>query len=245
MSLVATLGIQIRGSMQDKYEWRKKEKSLYLPNSKPEIIDIPEFKFITIEGVGSPAENIFTDNIGALYSLAYTIKMLPKKMDVPSKGYFDFTVYPLEGVWDINDEAKVNFNGIINKEDLVYKLMIRQPDFVDETFYKEMLEVAKEKKKNPLLNNIRFERVSEGLCVQMLHLGPFEDEPASFERMEEFAKEEGLLRLSKVHREIYLSDTRKVVPEKLKTVLRFQAKRISNAQQKPAIGLRNRVTFCA
>ncbi len=211
--------------MQVKHEWRKKEKAIYLPNNKPEIIDIPEFKFITIKGEGSPAESIFTENIGALYSLAYTIKMMLKKMDAPPKGYFDFTVYPLEGVWDINDEAKSNFNGVINKDDFVYKLMIRQPDFVDELFFREMLEVAKEKKKNPLLEQLNFERLSEGLCVQMLHTGPFKDEPASFEEMEDFAQSEGLVRLSKVHREVYLSDTRKVIPEKLKTVLRFQAKR--------------------
>ncbi len=211
--------------MQAKYEWRKKEKAIYFPKNKPEIIDIPEFKFITIEGEGSPAESLFTKNIGALYSLAYTIKMMPKKMNVPPKGYYDFTVYPLEGVWDINDKAKANFNGVINKDDFVYKLMIRQPHFVDAFFFREMLEFAKEKKKNPLLEQLNFEHSSEGLCVQMLHLGPFEDEPASFEKMEDFAQEEGLVRLSKVHREVYLSDTRKVAPEKLKTVLRFQVKR--------------------
>lgn len=209
--------------MQDKHEWRKKEKALYLPKNKPEVIDIPEFKFITIEGEGSPADSVFTDYIGALYSLAYTIKMMPKKIDRQPKGYFDFTVYPLEGVWDINDKAKANFKGRINKEDLVYKLMIRQPDFVSENYYSEMLEVAKEKKKNPLLEQINFERLSEGRCVQMLHLGPFEDLTASFEIMEDFAKSEGVVRLSKMHREIYLSDPRKVAPEKLKTVLRFQA----------------------
>ena len=209
--------------MQDKHEWRKKEKALYLPKNKPEVIDIPEFKFITIEGEGSPSDSVFTDYIGALYSLAYTIKMMPKKIDRQPKGYFDFTVYPLEGVWDINDKAKANFKGRINKEDLVYKLMIRQPDFVSKNFYSEMLEVAKEKKKNPLLEQINFERLSEGRCVQMLHLGPFEDEPASFEIMEDFAKSEGVVRLSKMHREIYLSDPRKVAPEKLKTILRFQA----------------------
>ena len=209
--------------MQDKHEWRKKEKALYLPKNKPEVIDIPEFKFITIEGEGSPSDSVFTDYIGALYSLAYTIKMMPKKIERQPKGYFDFTVYPLEGVWDINDKAKANFKGRINKEDLVYKLMIRQPDFVSENFYSEMLEVAKEKKKNPLLEQINFERLSEGRCVQMLHLDPFEDEPASFEIMEDFAKSEGVVRLSKMHREIYLSDPRKVAPEKLNTVLRFQA----------------------
>jgi hypothetical protein len=211
--------------MLDKYEWRKKEKSFYLPKNEPEIVTIPEFRFITIEGEGSPADSLFANKIATLYSLAYTIKMMPKKMDVPPKGYYDFTVYPLEGVWDINEKAKANFNGVVNKDDFVYKLMVRQPDFVDELFFREMLAVAKEKKKNLLLEQLRFERYSEGLCVQMLHLGPFEEESTSFEIMEKFTKDEGLARISKVHREIYLSDTRKVVPEKLKTVLRFQARR--------------------
>lgn len=216
--------------MTVKHEWRKKEKAIYLPKNKPEIIDIPEFSFIAIEGEGSPAGSLFSEHVNALYSLAYTIKMIPKKVQSESewysKEYFDFTVYPLEGVWDINDQAKANFKngGIINKNDLVYKIMIRQPDFLNERFFNEMLEITKEKKQNPFLDQLKFEQFSEGLCVQMLHQGPFEDEPASFERMEAFAKEQNLIRLSKMHREIYLSDNRKVAPEKYKTVLRFQAK---------------------
>lgn len=217
--------IEYEKYVEVKHEWRKKEKAIYLPKNRPEIIEIPEFKYITIEGEGSPSESVFSEYIGALYSLAYTIKMMPKKLNTQPNGYFDFTVYPLEGVWDINDEAKANFNGVVNKDDFVYKLMIRQPDFVDEEFFAEMLEIAKEKKQNILLEQINFERLSEGLCVQMLHLGPFDDEPISFEIMENFAKDEGLIRLSKVHREVYLSDARKVSPEKLKTVLRFQTKR--------------------
>ena len=165
----------------EKHEWRKREKGLYLPKNKPEIVEVPELKFITIRGEGNPNKADFGDRIGALYPLAYTIKMLPKKMTVKPKGYFDFTVYPLEGVWDINDEAKKNFTGIINKDDLVYQIMLRQPDFVDEEFFNEMLDIAKKKKAIPLLNEVKFETFTEGKCIQMLHLGPFEDEPASFE----------------------------------------------------------------
>ncbi|WP_440874635.1 GyrI-like domain-containing protein [Thalassotalea sp. PLHSN55] len=211
-------------TMQVKYEWRKREKALYLPKNKPEMVTVPPCKFITISGEGSPAEPKFTQHIEALYSLAYTIKMVPKKMPVKPVGYFDFTVYPLEGVWDINETAKRHFNGSINKADLVYKLMIRQPDFIDENFYQQMLELAKAKKKNPLLDKVNFEVISEGLCVQILHLGSFDNEPESFALMEAFAKAEGLIRIAKTHREIYLSDPRKVAQEKLKTVLRFQAK---------------------
>ena len=210
--------------MSDKYEWRKREKNLYIPKNKPEVIEVPEFKFLTLCGEGSPEDETFTDVVATLYSLAYGIKMLPKKMAVKPTGYFDFTVYPLEGVWDINDKAKENFTGTVNKEDFVYQMMIRQPDFVEKDFYNEVFEFVKNKKPNPLLEQVEFDVISEGPCVQMLHLGRFEDEPISFEEMEVFAKAEGLTRLSKVHREIYLSDIRKVAPEKLKTVLRFKVK---------------------
>lgn len=212
--------------MTNKHEWRKKEKSLYLPKNEPEIIEVPKLKFLTIKGRGNPVNSAFSDCVETLYSLAYTIKMTLKKIENPPADYSDFTVYPLEGVWSLNDTAKANFNGVINKDDFVYKLMIRQPDFVDKRLYTEMLNITQEKKSNPLLESVFFEELSEGRCVQMLHLGAFDDEPASFEKMEAFAEKEGLVRLSKDHREIYLSDARKVAPEKLKTVLRFQTKSI-------------------
>lgn len=208
--------------MPAKHKWRKKEKAIYLPKNKPEVIDVPDFKFITLRGEGAPEEEQFTNIVQTLYSLAYGIKMLPKKIDTKPEGYFDFTVYPLEGVWDLNDEAKKVFDGTINKEDFVYELMIRQPDYVTEKFYSEILSVVKNKKPNPLLDDVEFKTVTEGRCIQMLHLGKFEDEPASFGQMEAFAEEQGLVRESKLHREIYLSDFRKVAPEKLKTVLRFK-----------------------
>ncbi len=208
--------------MPDKYEWRKREKNLYLPKNNPEVVDVPEMKFISLCGDGSPADQKFTEIIGTLYSLAYGIKMLPKKMEVKPNGYFDFTVYPLEGVWDINEDAKKTFTGTVNKEDFVYQIMIRQPNFVDKSFYQNILETVKVKKPNPLLDLVEFKTISEGKCIQMLHLGSYDDEPISFEKMEGFAQDEGFTRMSKVHREIYLSDARKVAPEKLKTVLRFQ-----------------------
>lgn len=205
-----------------KHEWRKKEKSIYLPKAKPVIIDVPEYKFITIKGTGSPDSPLFTECIGALYSLAYTIKMTLKKVDNPPQNYCDYTVYPLEGVWDINDDAKKQFTGTINKKDLVYKIMLRQPDFITDDFYHEMLDIVKHKKPSSMLEHLKFETINEGKCIQMLHVGKFENEADTFTIMEEFTKEQGLTRLSKVHREIYLSDFRKVEEEKLKTVLRFK-----------------------
>ena len=205
-----------------KHEWRKKEKSVYIPKNKPEVIDIPEYKFITIAGEGNPNSEAFGECITALYTMSYAIKMNLKKPEYNLPGHYDYTVYPLEGVWDINAAAKANFTEKLNKDDLVFKIMIRQPDFVTSDFYKEMLEFAKNKKPHNLLDSLNFETIKEGRCIQMLHIGSYDNEAATFDIMENFAKENNLSRQSKIHREIYLSDFRKVPTEKLKTVLRFK-----------------------
>ena len=210
--------------MSEKHEWRKKEKALYLPKAKPEVIDIPSCKFLMIKGEGNPEEQMFSDCISALYSVSYAIKMTLKKATPHPKGYMDYTVYPLEGVWSLNKKAIKEFDGTINKKDFIYTLMIRQPDFVSEAFFKDMLALTKKKASNELLDTLTFESETEGRCIQMLHVGPYDDEPASFAIMEDFARDQGQKRLSKAHREIYLSDFRKVAPEKLKTVLRFKVK---------------------
>lgn len=204
-----------------KHEWRKKEKGIYLPKNKPVVITIPTYQFLTIEGEGNPNHPEFSNYIQALYALSYAIKMTLKKGN-ELKDYSDYTVYPLEGVWDINEAAKKNFTGKIDKNDLTFKLMIRQPDFVTTAFFEEMLALTQQKKQLPLLKEVKFEKINEGKCVQMLHIGSYDDEPTSFKIMEEFAEQKNLSRLSKVHREIYLSDFRKVAAEKLKTVLRFK-----------------------
>lgn len=207
-----------------KHEWRKKEKEFYLPKNKPEIVQVPEFKFVSISGEGNPNSESFAECIGALYSVAYAIKMNLKKLAHPPQDYHDYTVYPLEGVWDLNKQAREKYDGTFSKDDLVFNLMIRQPDFVSKSFFNEMLEFTKKKKPSAYLDKVKFEKIKDGTCVQMLHIGSYDDEPASFEMMEAFAKSEGVTRKSKVHREIYLSDFRKVPAEKLKTVLRFWVK---------------------
>lgn len=203
-----------------KHEWRKAEKPFYLPKNKPEIIEVPCFSFITLKGEGNPSTDHFSSCISALYSLAYAVKMTLKKVVSPPNGYTDYTVYPLDG--DINEEAKKKFTGVVNKDDFVYTLMLRQPDFVEEAFFEEMRTFTQKKKPHPLLGEVKFEKIADGKCIQMLHVGSYDDEPASFEQMEDFAESQGLKRKSKVHREIYLSDFRKVPEEKLKTVLRFK-----------------------
>ncbi len=205
-----------------KHEWRKKEKALYLPGTNPEFKDIPEFQFLSIRGEGNPNSKGFTDYITALYSVSYAIKMTLKKLNKT----IDYTVYPLEGVWDINEEAKKTYTGRkINKDDLVFKLMIRQPDFVSTNFYQEMLDLTKKKKPQPLLDQLNFEKITEGPCIQMLHIGSYDTEDVTFKIMEIYAESKQLKRLSKVHQEVYLSDFRKVAPEKLKTLLRFKVQK--------------------
>lgn len=204
-----------------KHEWKKHEKNLYQPKTKPERISIPKFKFFSIEGQGNPNDVFFADYIGVLYSLSYAVKMSPKQGISPEE-YFDYTVYPLEGVWDLTEDAKKNYNGKIDKDKLVFNLMIRQPDFVTLDFALKIVELTKNKKPHKLLDKVIFEEIEDGDCIQMLHKGSYDSEPESFSKMEYFAKELGLTRKSLTHREIYISDARKTDPEKLVTVLRFR-----------------------
>ncbi len=200
-----------------KHEWKKHEKPLYLPKKTPERINVPEFGFYCIDGQGHPASDAFAECVEALYATSYAVRM-SHKGDTSIDGFFEYTVYPLEGVWDLVDPKK----GAKDKNNFKYTLMIRQPEFLTEELAATFIAKAFAKKKKPAIERVRFERRSEGACVQMLHLGCYDDEPASFARMEEFCKAQGLRRVSKLHREIYLSDARKVAPEKRKTVLRIQ-----------------------
>ena len=202
--------------MSRKVDYKKDYKSLYLPKASPEVLEVPIIPFFTIEGSGDPNEAGFAQATEALYSLSYAVKMSYKSDDVP-EGYYEYTVFPLEGIWDLVDYSKPS----TDKSNLKYKLMIRQPDFLTEEGFERFLTQTKKKKSNPLLDEVRFEHVEDGMSCQMMHVGSYDDEPASFARMEEFCAENGWIRKSKLHREIYISDPRKTVPEKRKTVLRF------------------------
>ena len=206
-----------------KHEWRKKEKQIYIPKQKPEIIEVPEFMYFTINGEGNPNSKHFSEHIGVLYSLAYAAKM-SYKQGIEPKGYFDYTVYPLEGEWNVKDPNKAFVNGELNKDNLVFKLMIRQPNFVTPQFFEQILELTKKKKPHKLLNQVKLETLNEGKCVQVLHVGSFDSEPESFQKMQDFMLENNLTRLDKQHKEIYLSDFRKVTEDKLKTTLRVRVK---------------------
>lgn len=201
------------------YDWKKQDKKFYLPKETPELVTIPSFRFFVLDGKGNPNSETFADAIGVLYSLSYGIKMLPKKGVTP-EGYFEYSVFPLEGVWDVSEEGKKKV--FLDKNELVYSIMIRQPDFVNEELAQKIIEDTKKKKPSPLLENVRFQSLEDGLCVQMLHIGAYDDEPKSFEIMKAFCSDNNLTRISMIHREIYISDARKTTPEKLKTVLRFK-----------------------
>lgn len=204
--------------MTEKYEWKRAEKPLYAPTKQPQLIDVPAFKFFTLCGNGNPNDAFFADYIQCLYSLSYALKMQWKK----EQG-FDYAVYPLEGVWALPESAQ-QCNEALDKDSLIFDLMIRQPDFISEEYAADIVEKVKKKKPHPLLQSVRFEAISEGRCVQMLHVGSYDNEPASFAKMSAFARDNNLSRVSAVHREIYLSDARKVDVERLKTILRFQVR---------------------
>lgn len=201
-----------------KHEWRKKEKEYYIPKQKPQLVEIPEFKFFTLKGQGNPNTEAFKECIGVLYSLSYAIRMMPKNGITPD-GYFEYTVYPLEGIWDLTEQGRLEET--LNKDELIYKLMIRQPDFVTEEIVEMAMEIVKKKKYHPLLEKVKFESLKDGLSVQMLHVGPYDDEPRTFSSMKDFCIENNLEIKTLAHKEIYLSDFRKTEAAKLKTVLRY------------------------
>jgi hypothetical protein len=203
------------------HDWKKTEKQYYLPKTEPQLIRIPPFKFFSINGQGNPNDKFFADYVSVLYSLSFAVKMSPKKDQVPN-GYYDYSVYPLEGIWDITEEAKMHQSKKLDKDSLVFNLMIRQPDFVTQDFAIGIIERTQKKKPHYLLEKVKFEIIEDKDCIQMMHIGSYDNEPASFKRMEDFCNDNSFIRESKRHREIYLSDARKVTPDKLKTVLRFK-----------------------
>lgn len=192
-------------------------KKLYQPKNQPVIINVPKMRFITIEGTGNPNHEKFARATEALYTISYAIKMSYKKPNPPA-GYYTYKVFPLEGFWDLVDKSIAS----TNKDNYAYKLMIQQPDFVNEKVFNDFLKQVISKKDNPMLMKLHYEEIEEGLCCQMLHLGSYDLEPSSFQMMESYCEQEGYMRASKLHKEIYLSDPRKTEPEKLKTILRFK-----------------------
>ncbi|MFA5603563.1 MAG: GyrI-like domain-containing protein [Bacilli bacterium] len=205
-----------------KYEWKKLEKDIYLPKQIPTLVKVPKSKYICIKGKGNPNNEDFGERIKALYSLAYTIRMMPKNGFTP-EGYFEYTVYPLEGLWDLTEEGRKLKS--LNKDELLYTIMIKQPDFVTKEVFEKAFNIANKKKPFYLLNEVYLDEIEDGLSVQMLHVGSYDNEPETFNKMKEFIDENNLEIKTLVHREIYLSDARRVSSDKLRTVLRYQVEK--------------------
>lgn len=204
-----------------KHEWRKKEKEIYIPKETPQLVKIEKMKYITINGQGNPNSNEFKKCIESLYPIAYAIKMMPKK-NIEIENYYEYTVYPLEGVWDLTQKGREEIKVSLNKDELIYKLMIRQPDFVTKEIFDKAVDIVKSKKSDIMLDYVKFEEIEEGYCVQALHIGSYDEEKRTFDKMELFCGENNLKIKTKAHKEIYLSDFRKVEISKLKTVLRYK-----------------------
>lgn len=204
-----------------KYEWKKQEKDIYAPKEEPTIVDIEEANFICIDGKGNPNNEDFQKRIEVLYTLSYAIRMSPRKgINIP--GYFEYTVYPLEGFWDLTEKGRKS--EVLLKDELVYTIMIKQPSFVTKEVFDSILKTVKETKDNQLLDEAYFKTITEGLSVQIMHIGPYDDEKRSFDKMKEFLKTTKYEIKTLVHKEIYIGDPRKSSPEKLKTILRYHIK---------------------
>ncbi|WP_412989604.1 GyrI-like domain-containing protein [Pediococcus siamensis] len=202
--------------MTEKYEWRTAEKEIY-PNKKAAtIVTLPPQTFITLSGTGNPNDSDFGNRVAALYAISYAIKMAPKK-GIQFPNAFDYTVYPLEGFWTL---PKDYHQEQLDKNQLIYQIMIKQPDFVTPAVFAQALELAAGKITPQLLNQLSLETKKEGTVAMIRHVGAFANEPVTFAQLADFLEQQGYHRTSKAHKEIYLSDFRRVAEEKRKTILR-------------------------
>ncbi|WP_077390928.1 GyrI-like domain-containing protein [Mobilibacterium timonense] len=207
------------------FDYKKEYKEFYMPEKKPSIVTVPSMNYIGVRGQGDPdeEEGEYKQSIGLLYGIAYTIKM-SKKGDHHIDGYFDFVVPPLEGFWWQDGVKGVDYS---RKEDFRWISLIRLPDFVTSEDYQWAVREATRKKKTDF-SKVEFLSIDEGLCVQCMHIGPYDAEPETVARMHEFIDQQGYtldITDERHHHEIYLSDARKVSPEKLKTVIRHPIKK--------------------
>ncbi len=205
-----------------KIDYKKEYKDLYLPKRKPVLIDVPPINFIAVDGKGSPQSEAYQNAMQLLYSLTFTIKMSKMSGKQP-EGYFEYVVPPLEGLWWMKEKWSLQ-----KRDEWLWTSMIRQPEFVNEEVYNWAIEECKRKKPETDYSVARFFAFEEGLCVQMMHIGPYSEEPASMENMYRFIDENNLINETgtiRKHHEIYLSDPRKTSPDKLRTVLRIPVKK--------------------
>lgn len=202
------------------FDFKKEYKELYMPQKTPSIVTVPKMNYIAVRGKGNPNEenSEYKQSIELLYAVAYTIKM-SYKSDYKIEGYFEYVVPPLEGFWWQEEIDDIYYS---NKESFNFISLIRLPDFVSEKDFDWAIKTA-EKKKGKDFSKVEFLTVNEGLCVQCMHIGAYDDEPETIERMKEFAEQNGYkedFSANRYHHEIYLSDPRRCAKGNLKTVIR-------------------------
>ena len=202
------------------FDFKKEYKEFYMPKNKPGIVTVPPMNYIAVRGKGDPntEDGEYMQAINMLYGIAFTIKM-SKLGDRRIEGYFDYVVPPLEGFWWQDGVVGVDY---AHKENFRWISVIRLPDFVTVEDFKWAVEEATRKKKADF-SKAEFLTCDEGLCVQCMHIGPYDTEPATVSLMHAYAEQQGYMpdiTDKRLHHEIYLSDARKVAPEKLKTVIR-------------------------
>ena len=207
------------------FDYKKEYKDFYMPKNKPSIVEIPKMNYIAVRGKGNPndEEGEYKKTIGLLYGIAFTIKMSYKgthKID----GYFEYVVPPLEGFWWQDGRVGIDYN---QKEELNFISIIRLPDFVTKKDFDWAIEEATKKKKQDF-SKVEFLTYDEGICVQCMHVGSYDNEPATVELMHKYMEENGYvldITDKRFHHEIYLSDPRKCNENKLKTVIRHPIKK--------------------
>lgn len=208
------------------FDFKKEYREFYMPKSKPEIVSVPKANYIVVRGKGNPNEEdgAYQQVISVLYAISYTLKM-SYKTDHKIKGFFEYVVSPLEGFWWQEHVDSVDY---ADKSTFNWISVIRLPDFVTLSDFEWAVAAATKKKKLDC-SSAEFMTIDEGLCVQMMHLGPFDDEPGTVALMDEYVAKNGYvndINQTRLHHEIYMSDARKVAPEKWKTVIRHPIKKI-------------------
>ncbi|MCI6813290.1 MAG: GyrI-like domain-containing protein [Lachnospiraceae bacterium] len=208
------------------FDYKKEYKEFYIPQNKPSIVEVPPMNYIAVRGKGNPnaEDSEYKQSIGLLYGIAFTIRM-SKRGNHQIDGYFDYVVPPLEGLWWQNNVKGIDYS---RKEDFNFISIIRLPDFVAKEDFDWAIEEAGKKKKEDF-SKVEFFTYDEGLCVQCMHIGSYDDESATVEMMHDFMIAEGYdldITDKRFHHEIYLSDARRVAPERLKTVIRHPVKKI-------------------
>ncbi|MCD7761512.1 MAG: GyrI-like domain-containing protein [Clostridiales bacterium] len=208
------------------FDFKKEYKEFYLPKNRPEIVTVPKANYIAVRGKGDPNEEggAYQSAIGVLYAVAYTLKM-SYKTDHKIDGFFEYVVPPLEGFWWQEDGSGIDYS---RKNAFHWISVIRLPDFITKADFDWAVETASKKKKLDC-SPAEFLAIDEGLCVQMMHLGPFDDEAKSVALMDAYLAQNGYetdLSESRLHHEIYLSDARRVAPEKWKTVIRHPIRKV-------------------